>query len=216
MDITKHHIAIMTLVVLLATSCTAQSADSKPKFTAMDMPTLEGGYQIETGLGKTKRTHFLTYYIKEAYPATRVWTYYTDFFDKNGWTVSQLLDSYKWISYPTDSPNDPFRTHRTTYWDNPELGITVMMALIYRHEKEQPDDELQVLFESYNYFALQAVKKFEAKLIKEKKNAETLELLGRYHDDQTGEVDLERAIRENPDNKYLKEYKTIEDRYYRE
>lgn len=210
----KYPIAGLTLVALLFTSCMAQSPNSKPKFTAIDLPAMEGAYRLERGVEEGSRTFYLTYFLKIEYPPKKVTDFYIDYFKKNGWVETDRHTSNGWIDYPNQRGEERWWT--TTYftiWDQPEFGVSVQMGLSYTHETEEVDDELHVFFRTINTGFDKATWKFLGKLQKDPKGRDFFQLLSKYQKDPKSEPDFERAIRENPDNEYLKEYKAIYDKY---
>lgn len=205
---------VALIVIFVSLTCYVSPSFSKPRFTAVDIPSVKGAYRLESGKEKDYQTYFLSYYFEIQHPASDVTSFYAKYFQKNGWQEVDRQKTFGWVNYPTRSATKSWwTTGYSRTWDHPHLGISATMVLTYTHPTEKPEGDLHVFFRTYKTKAMKALLSFLDRLQKEKKDMEFFQLLNKYKKDPEGEPDLEQAVRENPDNKLLKEYKAIGDMF---
>lgn len=142
---------IILLLVTLVTLFWFFGSHLFSNLTAMDIPAIEGAYNLERGEEDYYSCHYLTYHLKVEYPAPEVIEYYKNYFKKLGWHESNDLGASGWSRTPVRSDLKKWwETGFAITWEHPQWGISAMMLLSYEHETKKPNEELHVFFRTYN------------------------------------------------------------------
>ena len=93
-------------------------------------------------------------------------------------------------------------------WINPKLRTEAFLALRYVKIGDKWGDELFVVCQIQPVIDTTSLEKFFRKLEELKQYQEFMRLIDSYRM-PNGEVDIEKAVRENPNNELLKEYQKV-------
>jgi len=93
-------------------------------------------------------------------------------------------------------------------WINPKLRTEAFLALRYVKIGDKWGDELFVVCQIQPEIDTTRLEKFFRKLEELKQYQEFMRLINSYRM-PNGEVDIEKAVRENPNNELLKEYQKV-------
>ena len=196
---------------IIAISAIGELHSEVDPYPAIEMPIMPDGYQIKRVFGHPKKTKSLNYFIRVQYPANQVLQFYDSKFREIGYIAS--FDKFKrqWECFTDGTIEGSPRVRQLlALWINPELKVEAFLALRYAKDGEYWDDELHVLCQIQPLIDITRLEEFLRQLKESRQQAEFMKLLDSYRMSD-GEVDIDKAISENPDNDYLKEYKRIID-----
>ena len=174
----------------------------------IEIPIMEGSYNVRRFINRPKGTKSLNYYIKAEYPADKVLQFYDSEFKANGWIPSNK-EKKQW-EYFVDSTmkDEPKVKQLLSFWTNQKLQKKAFLALKYVKVDDKWSNELHVICQIQPLSDRTKLYFFIKKLDESGNLGEFMEMINFYRM-ANGDVDINKAIKENPNNKYLKEYKKI-------
>jgi hypothetical protein len=197
--------------------CNGAKAENDP-YPMFEFPVVSSGYDIKGFINKPKGTKSTNYILKVKYPAPEVLDFYNTRFKEMGYTPSfnGRFGDREWECFIDGTKKGNPRVRQLlALWINPELHTEVVLALIYEKTGKNWGDELHVLCQIQPTIDTGRLENFFDQLNTSKQNATFMKLLDLYRM-PNGEINIDKAISENPDNDYLKEYKIIIDEMKRE
>lgn len=212
MQIRSIYIALfLCLGGIVAISAIGEVYSEVDPYPAIEIPTMPDGYQITTVFGHPKKTKSLNYFIRAQYPADEVLQFYDSKFKEIGYIASFNKFKRQWECFIDGTiEGSPKVRQLLALWINPEHKVEAFLALRYVKDGKYWDNELHVLCQIQPLIDTTRLEEFLRQLGESRKHAEFMKLLDSYRMSD-GEVDIDKAINENPDNDYLKEYKRIID-----
>lgn len=152
------------------------------------------------------------YKIKQAYPAEKIINFYSQAMKKIGF--KPYKEKYgvqeKWITFEDETKGGIRHIRQfSKAWISADGIIEAILVLRYESLNENHwSDDLFITFQIMQALNEQAIDDFFKKLRENGKFCEFMKLLKKYSTPKQ-EIDFEKAIKENPDNDYLKEYQKI-------
>jgi hypothetical protein len=183
-----------------------------------EIPVISNGYNIKTAINKPKGTKSTNYLVKIKYPALEVLEFYDARFRQMGFVSSfnGRFGERKWECFIDGTKKGNPRVRQLlALWINHKLHAEAVLVLTYEKTGKKWEDELRVLCQVQPTIDTKRLENFLEQLNLSNQHANFMELLDLYRM-PNGEVNIEKAISENPDNDYLKEYKSIIDEMNRE
>jgi hypothetical protein len=175
----------------------------------IEIPVMKNGYKVKRFLDYPKGTKSLNYYVKADYPADKVLRFYELKFKEMGWIVSIQKAKRQWECFVDDTiKGEPQVRQFVALWINPELKKEAFLVLKYVKVGDKWNNELHVICQIQPLIDRTRLESFMKQLDESGHLRKFMELINSYRM-ANGEVDIEKAIKENPDNDYLKEYKKI-------
>lgn len=177
----------------------------------IEIPIVSGAYNIQKITDRPKGTKSVNYYLQVEYPAIEVIEFYEKKFKGRGWLAPFDEVKRQWESFidGTISGNPRVRQFLAS-WVNPERKEEAFLALRYIRVGKNWDRELHVLCQIQPMLDVKTLESFLKMLWECGEYVEFMKLLDSYRT-ENGEVNIDKAIRENRDNIYLREYKRIVD-----
>ena len=194
--------------------CSDSSPDPYPK---IDLPIFTGAIQKKEFIDFRKKIKSVSYQLKIEYPANKVINFYKAKWKENGFTLKESSEP-KWENFIDDTlEGNPEIRQLLLSWENRKLQEEAFLALVYRNSGKGWSDELNVTCQLQPAVDISAIEKFmeELKVAGDDKYSDFMKLLNSYRG-KNGQVDLEKAIKENKDNAYLQRYKELVERVEKE
>ncbi len=178
-------------------------------FPSFNLPVMDGNYNYTKASDKSRSLKSISYLLRTGYPANQVLEFYESKLTKLGYISSIKKYKRKWECF-IDGTIDggPKVRQLLALWVNPKLNVEAFLALRYIKVEKKWTDELHVSFQIQPSIQTKALEIFFSKLAESNKTAEFMRLIGSYRK-SNGEVDIEKAINENPNDELLKEYERI-------
>ena len=206
-------IAMLCVILSIFNLCKMLYAETDPH-PQIDIPIFPNAHDIKKYVNISQGTKSVSYIVNIKYPATEVLKYYESIFKEKGW-IPSLRDNFEkkeWDCFIDGlRPGNPYVRQLLGLWSNAQLDLEAALALIYIKNGKNWGNELNVLCQIQPKIDTTKLDAFFRKLEESNKRAEFVKILDVYRK-PNGEVDLEKAIIENPKNIYLKEYKSIIDK----
>jgi len=178
---------------------------------SVKIPIIPGSYNITRIFNNPPKTKSLNYFMQARYPADEVLAFYNLKFKEIGYVPSLNKFKRKWERFIDSAiEGNPKVRQLLALWINPDLKLEAFLALRYIENGESWSNELHVICQIQPLIDTGRLEKFFRRLSESGKQAEFMKLLDSYRMSD-GEVDIGKAVNENPDNYYLKEYKSIID-----
>jgi len=178
---------------------------------SIKIPVMPSSYHITRVFGHPPKTKSLNYFLRAQYPADEVLQFYDSKFKEIGYIASPNKLKRQWECFVDGTiKGDPTVRQLLASWINIELKVEAILALRYVKIGKNWGNELHVLCQIQPLVDTTRLEEFLRQLYKSKQQAEFMKLLDSYRMSD-GEVDIDKAVREHPDNDYLKEYKEIID-----
>lgn len=212
MEINKKLLFILFIVLVSFGVYNKVKAEEDP-YPLTKIPVFSGAYNLEMFINKPEGTKSINYLIKIKYPAIEVLEFYDEQFKQMGYRPSfySRFGKREW-EYFTDGTRkeDPKVRQLISLWFNPEVQAEAVLVMRYEKEDKKWGSELFVLCQIQPIIKTEKLDKFLEKLKLLNQYGKFMKLLDLYRM-PNGKVDLEKALKENPDNDYLMEYKAIID-----
>lgn len=191
--------------------CFAENTTKDP-FPQIKIPIYLGAENINYFIDFTLRLKSTNYMVETAYPATELINFYDRKF--KGLGFNDFLEGSpvkgEWVSFQDETKKgQPFIRQFVKCWVDQEKRIEILLAL--RYETTTPKEWNNKLFVGCQiapFIEHKAVTDFLKKLEKEGRFESFHKLLEKYSTTD-GNIDFEKAIKENPDNQYLREYRGL-------
>jgi hypothetical protein len=153
-----------------------------------------------------------SYKIKQAYPADKIIDFYAQAMKEVGFRPYKEAHGVQenWINFEDESKGGIRHIRQfSKAWISSDEIMEAILVLRYEslNENNWPD-ELFITFQIMQAFEEKPIDDFIKKLRENGKYCEFMELLKQYSTPNQ-DIDFENAIKENPDNGYLKEYQKI-------
>ena len=213
----KNIAVILFLISIIAVICNGVKAENDA-YQMFEIPVMPNGYNIKTLTSKAKGTKSTNYLVKIKYPASEVLEFYDIRFKEMGYVpfLNGGFGRREWECFNDGTKKgNPMVKQLLALWINPELYVEAVLALIYQKAGKKWGDELRVLCQIQPTIDTGRLEKFFEQLNLSKQHANFMKLLDLYRM-PNGEINIDKAISENSDNDYLKEYKSIIDEMNRE
>ena len=202
-------ILIPCIIGIVSISTIGKVFSDEDPYPSIEIPVMPSGYHITRVFGHPPKTKSLNYFILAQYPANEVLQFYDLRFKKIGYIASFNKFKKQWECFIDGTiKGNPRVRQLLALWINPELEMEAFLALRYIKAGDNWGNELHVLCQIQPLIETTRLEEFLRQLSESKQHAEFIKLLDSYRR-TNGEVDIDKAIRENPDNDYLKEYKKI-------
>jgi hypothetical protein len=206
----------LSCLAIFILSCNDRSNNSQPvdPYSNIELPIYPKGYNVQKYVNKPLGTKSVNYSIKVKYPAIQVLKYYQDNFREMGWSLSNRdrNDNMEWESFIDSTTNgSPQIRQLILTWRDSRNKNELFLALRYKkYMQEDWNDELNVLCQIHPLVNTSKLDNFIKRLRESKQHEEFMKMLDSYRM-SNGEVNIDKALRENPDNSNLREYKKIID-----
>lgn len=207
-------ISSLTFLCIFSTCSFAENMSGEP-YPQIEIPIYSGAKDVNYFVDLNLQLKSKSYVIEVAYPATEVINFYNRKLKELGFNefLEDPVAKAKWISFQDGTKKGhPFIRQFAKFWVDQEKRIEILLVL--RYETAMPkkwDNKLSVVCQVAPFVERKEIDEFFEKLEKEGKSEYFFKLLEKYSTaDQN--VDFERAIRENPNNQYLKEYRDLIER----
>jgi hypothetical protein len=134
----------LSAVVLIIIFALLQNAHSSSIdfYPSIEIPVMNGGYNLTKVFDNPKYTKSLNYFIKADYPANSVIEFYNLKFEELGWKVNKDgNNSYEWQSFIDGTvKGKPYVRHRMSTWVKHSKKIQAHLFLRYeKHDKKHGD-----------------------------------------------------------------------------
>ena len=180
-------------------------------YPSIEIPIFPGSYQTRAVFCQPKGTKSLNYFVRIPYPAREVLEFYDGKLRQVGYVVSLSKHKRQWESFIDDTLEGGKRVRQLlASWINPALKSEAFLVLRYVEINKKWTNELHVLCQIQPLIDTTQMEDFFERLSKLGRFEEFMKLLDSYRM-SNGNVDIDKAIYENPGNNNLKEYKKIID-----
>ena len=203
-------IALYLLSIVFLFNGVSNSQDSQvDPYPSIAIPVMKGAYRVKRFFNEPKGTKSLNYHIKIKYPADIVIKYYESHFKGLGWISSKDETQRQWECFIDSTiETKPKVRQFLASWSNPKSKVEAFLALRYIKVGDKWSNELYVICQIQPLINRAKLEKFMKHLEDTGQLSKFIKLINCYRM-TNGEVDLDKAIKENPNNNYLKEYKKI-------
>ncbi len=211
-------LAVMFFIISIASGVYGRAKAEDDPYPMFEIPVMSNAYNIKKFINKPKGTKSINYLVRIKYPALEVLQFYDARFRQMGFVPSfdGRFGKRKWECFIDGTKNgNPEVRQLLALWINPKLHAEAVLVLIYEKTDKKWGDELRVLCQIQPTINTERLENFLKQLNLTNQYAKFMELLDRYRM-PNGEVNMKKAISENPDNEYLKQYKSIIDQMNRE
>lgn len=185
-------------------------ADNDP-YPMFDIPIVANGYNIEQFINEPKGTKSAKYLLKADYPGPEILEFYDRRFKEMGYlpALDSAFGERKWERFVYETEKvDSVDRQLLSLWTNRELQAEVLLVLVYEETRKSRGGELSVFCQIQPIVDIGRLEAFFSRFEPSEQYVSFMELLDRYRM-PNGDIDFDRAIGENPNNEYLKEYKSI-------
>ena len=197
---------LITIFVLKGISNTQE--DPYPN---IKIPVINGAYNVKIYFNHPKATKSLNYYVRAEYPANEVIRFYDSEFKQNGWIACNGKAKREWECFIDGTiASKPLVRQFLALWVHPILKKEAFLALRYVRIGDKWSNELHVICQVQPLSDRTRLESFMKKLDKDGGLSKFMNLINSYRM-ANGQVNIDKAIKENPENHYLKEYKRILD-----
>lgn len=200
-------IGICSSLILSSMSIANSRVDPYPN---IEIPILPGSYEIRKIVDQPQGTKSLNYLVHTAYPANEVLKFYESRLKKAGFVPSLARQKQQWESFIDDTRGGNKVRQLLASWVNPHLKAEAFLALRYTEIGNTWTDELHIICQIQPIFDRKRLDNFVRRLRDTNQYEKFMKLLDSYRMPD-GEVNIDRAITENPQNYDLREYKKIVD-----
>ena len=178
-------------------------------YPSIEIPILSDGYKIKRVIGHPEGTKSLNYFVRIPYPATDVLQFYDSKLRQVGWVASVDKTKRHWERFIDNNGEGGARVRQLlASWINPALKLEAILVLRYVEVGNSWNNELHVLCQIQPFIGTRRLEDFFKRLSESKHHGDFMRLLDSYRM-SNGDVDIDKAVRENPDNSNLQEYKRI-------
>jgi hypothetical protein len=206
----KHFLIITIILIFLPCGIGCCSSLEVDPYPDIEIPVFAGARNLKIFRNKEKAINSVDYYISIDYPANQVLEFYTAKLERAGFKRKANARA-GWECFVDGTINEGVKIRQMiVIWNNDNRQIEAFLALIY----QQTDNEWKgILNVRFQFQPLSKSAAYDS-LIKELQAAgnETynifMELLDRYRGED-GEIDIDKAIAENPKNRFLLKVKEI-------
>ena len=174
----------------------------------IEIPIMEGSYKVRKYFDRPKGSKSLNYYIKAEYPADKVLQFYDSEFIANGWIPSNTIKRQWECFFDSTMEGEPQVKQLLSLWTNKKFEKQAFLALKYVKIEDKWSNELHVICQIQPLSDRTKLDMFIKRLDESGNLGNFMEMISSYRL-ANGKVDINKAIKENPNNKYLKEYKKI-------
>lgn len=207
---------ILSIVPSMGSLVSDQLQAETDPYPFLEIPVISGSYSVNKHLRKINGFKSVDYLVRSEYPASEVLEFYDAKFAKMGWVSFSggfVRMTREWGSFVDGTREGRHRVRQLmASWTNEELSLDAI--LILRYEKggiqSQWGNELHVVCQIHPKWDPTRFNEFIERLDKSGQYAEFMELIVLYLM-PNGEYNLDKAIAENPENEYLKEFRAIVD-----
>ena len=188
-----------------------KAASETDPYPSVEVPIVSSGYNIQRIIDHPRGTKSVAYYVQVEYPANDIIEFYDQKFKEIGWRVAHGKVKRQW-EYFIDGTigGNPRVRQYLALWVNPQLQAEAFFALRYIREGGNWGKELHVLCQIQPLLDTTRLEEFLKRLRASDEYMRFMKLLDSYRT-ANGEVDIDKALRENRDNIYLRQYKRIVD-----
>ncbi|MFC1812366.1 hypothetical protein ACFL03_06705 [Thermodesulfobacteriota bacterium] len=206
----KYIVILFCIIGFLACAISNSESNTDP-YPNIIIPILKSGYDVKEFIDKSKSIKSVNYFVESEYPATEVLKFYDEQLKKTGWVRSSRngFGGKKWECFFDGTiKGDPQVRQLLALWVNKSLKIEAFLALRYLKLEKDWGNELHVQCQVQPLIDKSKLENFLKQLKKTKQYSNFMTLLDSYRI-SNGEVNIDKAISEHPENTYLKEYKKI-------
>jgi hypothetical protein len=192
-----------------SSGCSDTVLDPYPK---IDIPIYADAFNKDVFIDYDKKIKSVNYRIRMEYPPKGVVSFYEVHLNRIGF-IQKEINEPKWESFIDDTlDGSPKIRQLLTTWVNEDLHIEAFLALVYRKNGNKWSDDLNVTCQLQPLVDVSNIEMFlkELKAAGDEIYTDFMKLLDSYKD-ENGQVDIERAVKENKGNIYLQRYKKIVD-----
>ena len=206
-------LAVILFVILFYLGIGNKAVAEEDPYPMFEIPVIADAYNIKTFVDNPKGTKSTNYFVKIKYPAQEVLEFYNMQFKELGFIQASngIFGKREWDCFIDGTENKDLEIRQLlASWISPKLNAEATLALIYEKKDSAWGDELRILCQMHPVIDTEGLERFFEKLKSSSQYVNFMELLDVYRM-PTGEINIEKAISENPTNNYLKEYKSIID-----
>lgn len=201
------------IIVILTIGKVYSEEDPYP---SIEIPVLPDSYHITRIFDHPPKTKSLNYFLRTQYPADEVLEFYDSKFKEIGYVASSNKFKRQWEFFIDGTIEEEPRVRQLlALWINPALKVEAFLALRYVKDVKSWGNELHVLCQIQPLIDTTRLEEFLRQLHESNKQAQFMKLIDSYRMSD-GEVDIDKAVSENPDNDCLNKYKKIIDEMNRQ
>lgn len=212
-NICKRDFSLLLVVICLIflSSCEEPKYDvyGKDSFPEIKLPLYPKAIRINHIINRPEGTKSVSYKVRIKWPAQELIEFYESEFEQMGFS-KYSADGYgrgKWFQFIDGTKkNEPEVNRFIETWADKNHSIRVLLHLDYLRERDNPwPNEVFVMCQIQQFFDYTKLNEFMEKMRRSGKEQEFNELLLKYLS-KDKDMDIERALKENPDNEDLKEF----------
>jgi len=204
---------IVFIALIVFVMCGKAKAENDP-YPDLEIPVFVNGYDVKEFMDESKKVKSTVYSLEVKYPASEVIEFYKSRLKEMGFSLSPSFvgdfNKNGWDCFIAEEENSIKVCQLLSLWANLELKEEIFLVLLYEKKGKDWKEQLRVSCQIQPLIDTKKIDNFFEKLKASGQYVRFMELLDRYRM-STGEVDLEKAITENPDKNLLKVYKKIID-----
>lgn len=207
----------ISAIILLSTCCLFVFSCNKPKyhvygkdpFPQINLPVFTDAFQVHHVINRPEGAKSVQYKVKIKWPAQELINFYNSEFDKMGLS-KYSKDNYGgggWEHFIDGTQKGSLGSNRYfETWVDKNHSIRILIVFDYRGTKSVSEvAEVSVLCQINKFYDFTRLNEFYEKLRKLNKEQEFNTMIGKYSKSKH-ELDLEQALKENPDNAELREF----------
>ncbi len=181
----------------------------KDSFPQINLPVYPDAFQVHHIINRPEGAKSAQYKVKIKWPAQPLVDFYHSEFKRMGLS-KYAEDGYgrgEWGKFIDGTKkNAPEINRYIETWVDDKHSIRILLSMNYMRIKGNPwPKEVSVVCQVSRFYDFTKLNEFDEKLRKSGKYEQFHTMIGKYIKDNN-EIDIEKALKENPDNEELKEY----------
>jgi hypothetical protein len=214
----------ISVIILLVTCCLFLFSCNKPSyhvygkdpFPQINLPIFTDAFEVHHVINKPEGSKSVQYKAKITWPAQEIIDFYNSAFNKMGLS-KYSKDNYgtgRWEHFIDGTQKGCTEDNRyIETWVDKNHSIRIVLNLDYRGTKKALGvSEVSVVCQINKFYDFTRMNEFDEKLRKINKEQEFYTLIGKYSK-SNHELDIEKAMKENPNNAELREFIEILNEY---
>lgn len=215
----SHYVCVIcTLLLFISCSQNVVGRETDP-FPEIDMPIVPNAYNVYKTNNKPIFTKSVNYNLRVSYPATDVITFYNNKFTKGEWTLIGGMkgEESHWETFVDGTrKGSPQVRQYLALWRDSANKKEIILALKYQKAQDENwNDELWIGCQIHMVIDPRELQEFFGRIEASGEYRELMELVAKYRMSD-GETDFQKAVKENPENKLLLEYRKLSEKMSKE
>ncbi len=207
----------ISAIILLSTCCLFVFSCNKPKyhvygkdpFPQINLPVFTNAFQVHHVINRPEGAKSVQYKVKIKWPAQELINFYNSEFDKMGLS-KYSKDNYGaggWEHFTDGTQKSSLENNRySETWADKNHSIRILLFFDYRGTKRGSEvSEVSVVCQINKFYDFTKLNEFYERLRKLNKEQEFNIMIGKYSK-SNHELDIEQALKENPNNAELREF----------